>query len=68
VLQSFAQEVFREPPRPDVRLTWTKLHRRRLAPLKFDRAVHHLRRDRLTAQIATILPDWTLAPVVGCCR
>src|SRR5271155_3433149 len=49
----------------------------RLAGLKFDQAVHHLvledylqaveaaaaRRDRLTAQIAAMLPDWTLAPV-----
>src|SRR5271163_4822300 len=51
----------------------------RLAGLKFDQAVHHLvledylqaveaaaaRRDRLTAQIAAMLPDWTLAPVVA---
>ena len=58
--------------RPD----WTKLHRRWL---KFEQAVHHLvledyvqaveaaaaRRDRLTAQIAAMLPDWTLAPVVA---
>ena len=61
------------------RPAWTKLHRRWLAGLKFDQAVHHLvledylqaveaaaaRRDRLTAQIAAMLPDWTLAPVVA---
>jgi transposase len=60
------------------RPAWTKLHRRWLAGLKFDQAVHHvvledyiaavevaqIRRDRLTAQIETMLPDWTLAPVV----
>ena len=47
--------------------------------LKFEQAVHHLvledyiaaveaaaaRRDRLTAQIEAMLPDWTLAPVVA---
>jgi transposase len=47
--------------------------------LKFEQAVHHLvledyiatveaaaaRRDRLTAQIEAILPDWRLAPVVA---
>jgi transposase len=51
----------------------------RLAGLKFDQAVHHIvledyittvdlaaaRRDRLTAQIEAVLPDWTLAPVVA---
>ena len=61
------------------RPAWTKLHRRWLAGLKFEPAVHHLvledyvqaveaaeaRRDRLTAQIAAMLPDWTLAPVVA---
>jgi transposase len=61
------------------RPAWTKLHRRWLAGLKFEQAVHHLvledyiatveaaeaRRDRLTAQIAAMLPDWTLAPVVA---
>src|ERR1700680_1545979 len=60
------------------RPAWTKLHRRWLAGLKFDQAVHHvvledyiaavevaqIGRDRLTAQIETMLPDWTLAPVV----
>src|SRR5271170_7470737 len=60
------------------RPAWTKLHRRWLAGLKFEQAVHHIvledyiaaveaaeaRRDRLTAQIAAMLPDWTLAPVV----
>jgi transposase len=61
------------------RPAWTKLHRRWLAGLKFEQPVHHLvledyvqaveaaeaRRDRLTAQIAAMLPDWTLAPVVA---
>jgi transposase len=61
------------------RPAWTKLHRRWLAGLKFEQAVHHLvledyvqaveaaeaRRGRLTAQIAAMLPDWTLAPVVA---
>src|SRR5271169_759531 len=61
------------------RPAWTKLHRRWLAGLKFDQPVHHLvledyiaaveaaeaRRDRLTAQIAAMLPGWTLAPVVA---
>src|SRR6516225_11756939 len=59
------------------RPAWTKLHHRRLAGLKFEQAMHHLvledyiaaveaaeaRRDRLTAQIAAMLPDWTLASV-----
>jgi transposase len=61
------------------RPAWTRLHRGWLAGLKFEQAAHHLvledyvqaveaaeaRRDRLTAQIATMLPDWTLAPVVA---
>src|SRR6266571_6552023 len=61
------------------RPAWTKLHRRWLAGLRFEQAVHHLvledyiqtidaaeaRRDRLTALIAAMLPDWTLAPVVA---
>jgi transposase len=61
------------------RPAWTKLHRRWLAGLKFEQAIHHLvledyvqaidaaeaRRDRLTAQIAAMLPQWTLAPVVA---
>ena len=61
------------------RPAWTKLHRRWLAGLKFEQAVHHLvledyiaaveaaeaRRDRLTAQIAAMLPDWSLAPVAA---
>jgi transposase len=60
------------------RPAWTKLHRRWLSGLKFEQAVHHLvledyiqavetaeaRRDRLTAQIEALLPEWTLAPVV----
>jgi transposase len=61
------------------RPAWTKLHRRWLAGLKFDQAVHHVvledyiqaveaaatRRDRLTTQIEAMLPNWTLAPVVA---
>ena len=61
------------------RPAWTMLHRRWLAGLKFEQAVHHIvledyisaveaaqaRRDRLTAQIEAMLPDWTLAPVVA---
>ena len=61
------------------RPAWTKLHRRWLAGLRFEHAVHHIvledyiaaveaaeaRRDRLTAQIEAMLPDWTLAPVVA---
>jgi transposase len=61
------------------RAAWTKLHRRWMAGLKFEQAVHHIvledyiaaveaaeaRRDRLTAQIAAMLPDWELAPVVA---
>ena len=61
------------------RPAWTKLHRRWLSNLKFEQAVHHLvledyiqavetaeaRRDRLTAQIEAMLPEWTLAPVVA---
>jgi transposase len=61
------------------RPAWTRLHRHWLAGLKFDQAVHHIvledyiaaveaaeaRRDRLTAQIEAMLPDWTLAPVVA---
>ena len=61
------------------RPAWTKLHRRWLAGLKFEHAVHHIvledyiaaveaaetRRDRLTAQIEAMLPNWTLAPVVA---
>jgi transposase len=61
------------------RPAWTKLHRRWLAGLKFEQAVHHIvledyiaaveaaeaRRDRLTEQIEAMLPDWTLAPVVA---
>jgi transposase len=51
----------------------------RLAGLRFEQAVHHIvledyiaavaaaeaRRDRLTAQIKAMLPDWTLAPIVA---
>src|SRR6266478_5890587 len=61
------------------RPAWTRLHRRWLAGLNFEQAVHHIvleeyiaaveaaeaRRNRLTAQIEAMLPDWTLAPVVA---
>src|SRR5258707_2851330 len=61
------------------RPAWTRLHRRWLAGLKFEQAVHHIvledyiaaveaaeaRRNQLTAQIEAMLPDWTLAPVVA---
>ena len=61
------------------RPAWTQLHRRWLAGLRFEQAVHHIvledyiatveaaetRRDRLTAQIEAMLADWTLAPVVA---
>lgn len=60
------------------RPAWTLLHRRWLAGLKFEQAVHHIvledciaaveaataRRDRLEAHIEAVLPDWSLAPVV----
>jgi transposase len=60
------------------RPAWTLMHRRWLAGLKFELAVHHIvledciaaveaataRRDRLEAHINTALPDWSLAPVV----
>src|SRR6476620_4235987 len=60
------------------RPAWTLLHRRWLAILKFDQAVHHIvledciaaveaataRRDRLEAHIEAALPEWSLAPVV----
>jgi transposase len=60
------------------RPAWTLLHRRWLAGLKFDQAVHHIvledciaaieaataRRDRLEAHIKAALPDWSLAPAV----
>jgi hypothetical protein len=54
------------------------MHRRWLAGLHFDEAVHHVvledliatveaateRRDRLTRHIERVLADWSLAPVV----
>src|SRR6185437_12714200 len=60
------------------RPAWTLMHRRWLAGLRFEHAVHHVvledciaaveaataRRDRLEAHIAAALPDWSLAPVV----
>ena len=55
------------------------MHRRWLAGLRFEHAVHHLvledciatveaataRRDRLEADIEAALPDWSLAPMVS---
>jgi transposase len=60
------------------RPAWTLMHRRWLAGLKFDQAIHCLvledciaaieaamaRRDRLEAHIRAELPNWSLAPVV----
>jgi len=60
------------------RPAWTLMHRRWLAGLRFEHAVHHIvledciaaveaataRRDRLEAHIAAVLPDWSLAAVV----
>jgi transposase len=60
------------------RPAWTLMHRRWLASLRFDQALHHIvledclaaveaateRRDRLEAHIVAALPDWSLAPVV----
>src|SRR5215831_5354962 len=60
------------------RTPWTAPHRRWLASLKFEQAVHYTvledyiaaveaakeRRDRLEAQIIAVLPEWSLAPVV----
>src|SRR5438046_123927 len=60
------------------RPAWTLMHRRWLAGLRFEHAVHHIvledciaaveaaaaRRDRLEAHIAAALPDWSLAAVV----
>jgi transposase len=60
------------------RPAWTLMHRRWLAGLRFEHAVHHLvledciaaieaataRRNRLEAHIEAALPDWSLAPVV----
>jgi transposase len=60
------------------RPAWTLMHRRWLAGLRFEHAVHHIvledcisaveaataRRDRLEEHIAAALPDWSLAAVV----
>jgi transposase len=62
------------------RPAWTKLHRRWLAGLRFAQTTHHIvledyieaveaakaRRDRLTAQIEAMLPDWALARCRRC--
>jgi transposase len=64
--------------RHDNRPAWTLMHRRWLAGLRFEQAVHHIvledsiaaveaataRRDRLETQIAAALSDWSLAPLV----
>lgn len=58
--------------------TWTAAHRRWLAAVRFDHAAQQIvlqehvdaiadaeqRRDRLTAQLERLLPEWSLAPVV----
>src|SRR5580658_10582282 len=60
------------------RTAWTLMHRRWLAGLSFEQAVHHIvledcvaaveaataRRARLDAHIETMLSNWSLAPVV----
>ena len=60
------------------RPAWTKMHRRWLAELKFEEAIHYIvledciaaveaataRRDRLEAHLEAVLPDWSLGPVV----
>jgi transposase len=60
------------------RPAWTLMHRRWLAGLRFEHAVHHIvledciaaveaataRRDRLEAHIEAALPEWSLATVV----
>src|SRR6195952_3396572 len=61
------------------RPAWTLMHRRWLAGLNFDHAIHYVvledciaaveaataRRDRLEIHIKAALPDWTLGPVVN---
>lgn len=60
------------------RPAWTMGHRRWLAELRFEQAIHHIvledcvaaveaataRRDRLELQLEAVLPDWSLGPVV----
>lgn len=60
------------------RAAWTIMHRRWLAGLKFEQAIHHIvledciaaveaataRRDRLEACLEEALPNWSLGPVV----
>ena len=60
------------------RTAWSQAHRRWMAGLRFEHPAHHLvledltaaeetarhRRDRLTGQIADLLEDWSLGPVV----
>jgi transposase len=60
------------------RTAWTLMHRRWLAGLSFEQAVHHIvledciaaveaataRRARLDAHVEAMLSDWSLAPVV----
>ena len=73
-LSSFLLRHGRHYNRP----AWTLMHRRWLAGLRFEHAVHHIvledciaaveaataRRDGLEAHIAAALPDWSLAAVV----
>lgn len=61
------------------RKAWTQAHRRWLAGLRFDHPAQQIvfqeyvdavetaeaRRDRLMAEIAALLPDWSMAPVVA---
>ena len=61
------------------RPAWTPMHRRWLASLTFEHAIHHIvledciaaveaataRRDRLEIHIRAALPDWALGPVVN---
>jgi transposase len=64
------------------RSTWTLMHRRWLAGLRFEHAVHHIvledciaaveaataRRDHLEPHIEAAQVDWPLAPVARCKR
>ena len=80
-LRQARQQLSRLPAAPRLPLPPTGLdllHRRWLASLKFDQAVHHIvledciaaveaamaRRDRLETHIEAVLPEWSLAAVV----
>ena len=72
----YGRPAWTRPHRPHGSSPWAEGSR--LARLNFEQAVHHIvledyiaaveaaeaRRNRLTAQIEAMLPDWTLAPVV----